>query len=99
MKLRQTSNQYKRILEATNFGYGNWTKESITSKKFGSLDFWQTANSLLNIGKSGIPPLFNGPEGLFPATDKAKLFAKNILRTLILMIQVSPYLLSLLNLI
>ena len=34
-------------------------------------------NSVLNKGKSAIPPLFNGPEVLSSASDKAKLFAKN----------------------
>ena len=33
---------------------------------------------VLNKGKSAIPPLFNGPEVLPSASDKAKLFAKNI---------------------
>ena len=41
------------------------------------MDFWQIANSVLNKGKSAIPPLFNGPEVLSSASDKAKLFAKN----------------------
>ena len=40
-------------------------------------DFWRIANSVLNQGKSAIPPLFNGPEVLSSASDKAKLFAKN----------------------
>ena len=35
------------------------------------------ANSVLNKGKSAIPPLFNGPGVLSSASDKAKLFAKN----------------------
>ena len=35
------------------------------------------ANSFVNKGKSVIPPLFNGPEVLSSASDKAKLFAKN----------------------
>ena len=52
-------------------------KESITSQKLGSWDFWQIANSVLNKGKSAIPPLFNGPEVLSSASDKAKLFAEN----------------------
>ena len=52
-------------------------KESITSQKLGSLDFWRIANSVLNKGKSAIPPLFNGPEVLSSASDKAKLFAEN----------------------
>ena len=32
------------------------------------------ANSILNKGKSAIPPLFNRPEVLSSASDKAKLF-------------------------
>ena len=32
---------------------------------------------ILNKGKSTVPPLFNGQEVLSPASDKAKLFAKN----------------------
>ena len=34
-------------------------------------------NSVLNKGKSAIPPLFNEPEVLSSASDKAKLFAEN----------------------
>ena len=36
-----------------------------------------TFGKLLNKAKSAIRPLFNGPEVLFSASDKAKLFAKN----------------------
>ena len=50
---------------------------SIISQKLGSRDFWQIANSFLNLGKSAIPPLFNGPEVLSSASGKAKLFAEN----------------------
>ena len=35
------------------------------------------ANSVLNKGKSAIPPLFNGSEVLSSASDKAKLFTEN----------------------
>ena len=52
-------------------------QESIFSKKLGSQDFWQIANSVLNKGKSAIPSLFNRPEVLPSASDKAKLFAEN----------------------
>ena len=52
-------------------------QESITSHKHDSPDFWRIANSVLNKGKSVIPPLFNGPEVLSSASDKAKLFAEN----------------------
>ena len=74
VKFRQASNRCKRVLEGAKLAYVN--KMSITSQKLGSHDFWQIANSVLNEGKSAIPPLFNGPEVLSSASDKAKLFAK-----------------------
>ena len=37
---------------------------------------WRIANSVFNKGKYAIPPLFNGPEVLSSASDKAKLFAE-----------------------
>ena len=40
-------------------------------------DFWRIANSVVNKGKSAIPPLFNSLEVLSSASDKAKLFAEN----------------------
>ena len=77
VKFRQTSNHCKRVLEAAKLAYANKTKESITFQKLGSRDFWRIVNSVLNKGKSAIPPLFNGPEVLSSASDKAKLFAEN----------------------
>ena len=77
VKFRQASNRCERVLEAAKLAYANKTKESITSQKLGSRDFWRIANSVLNKGKSAIPPLFNGPEVLSSASDKAKLFAEN----------------------
>ena len=77
---RQASNHFKRVLEATKLAYATKTKESITSQKLGSRDFWRIANSVLNKGKSAIPPPFNVPEVLSSASDKAKLFAKNFSR-------------------
>ena len=53
------------------------TKQFITSQKLGSCDFCRIANSFLDKGKSAISPLFNGPEVLSSASDKAKLFAEN----------------------
>ena len=76
-KFRQASNHCKRVLEAAKLVYATKTKESITSQKLGSQDFWRIANNVLNKGKSAIPPLFNGPEVLSSASDKPKLFAKN----------------------
>ena len=77
VKFRQASNHCKRVLEAAKLAYANKTKESITSQKLGSHDFWWIANSVLNKDKSAIPPLFNGPEVLSSASDKAKLFAEH----------------------
>ena len=74
VKLRQASNCYKRVLEATKLAYAIKTKESITSQKLGSQ--WRIANSVLNKGKCAILPLFSGPKVLPSASDKAKLFAK-----------------------
>ena len=78
VKFRQASNRWKRVLEAAKLAYATKTKESITFQKLDSQDFWRIANSLLNKGKSAIPPLFNGPEVLSSASDKAKLFEKVI---------------------
>ena len=55
-------------------------KQFITSQILGSQDFWQIVNSVLNKGKSAIPPLFSGPEGLSSTSDKAKLFSENFLK-------------------
>ena len=77
VKFRQASNRCKRVLEAAKLAFSNKTKESITFQKLGSQDFWRIANCVLSCGKSAIPPLFNGPEVLSSASDKAKLFAEN----------------------
>ena len=77
VKFTQASNRCKRVLEAAKLAYANKTKESITSQKLGSRDIWRIANSVLNKGKSAIPPLFNRSEVLSSASDKAKLFAEN----------------------
>ena len=51
--------------------------DGLIGGKTATRDFWRIANSVLNKGKSAIPPLFKGPEVLSSASDKAKLFAKN----------------------
>ena len=63
--------------KAANIAYANKIKESITSQKRGSRDFWRIVNSVLSKVKSVIPPLFNVPEVLSFASDKAKLFSEN----------------------
>ena len=42
--------------------------------------FWKIVNSVLNNGKSAIPPLFKGQEVLPSASDKTKLFAENFFK-------------------
>ena len=39
-KFKQASNHCKRVLEAVKLAYANKTKESITSQKLSSCDFW-----------------------------------------------------------
>ena len=80
VKFREASNRCKTVLEAARSAYANKTKESITSQKCSSQNFWRIANSVLNKGKSAIPPLFNGPEVLSSASDNANLFTKNLSR-------------------
>ena len=65
------------MLETAKRAYANKTRVH-HSKKLGSLDFWQIANSVLNKGKSAIPPLFNSMEVLSSASDEVKLFAENV---------------------
>ena len=65
------------VLEAAKITYTNKMKESIASQKPVSRDFWQIADSVLNKGKSAIPPLYNGLEVLSSTSDKGKLFAEN----------------------
>ena len=62
VNFRQDGNRCERVLEAAKIAYAIKTKESVTSQKLGSRDFWRIANSVLNKDKYAIPPLFNGPE-------------------------------------
>ena len=63
----------KKLLESLIFNQGIYkTKESITSQKLLSWDFWRIANSVLRKGKSAVTPLFNSLEMLYSASDKLK---------------------------
>ena len=95
VKFRQAINRCKKVLESAKLTYASKTKESITSQKLGSRDFWQIANNVLNKGKSAIPPLFNSPEVLSSDLIKENCLLKTFLRTLIFMTQLSLYLFSL----
>ena len=81
IKFRLASNHFKRVLEAAKHAYTNKTRDSNTSQKLASWDFWQIANSIFNEGKSAILPLFNSPELLPSASHKVKLFAGNFSNT------------------
>ena len=81
VKFKQASDCCKKILEAAKLVYANKTKEFITSRKFGSQDFWQIA-SVLNKSKSAIPPLFKGPEMWPSASEKAKLSTEKLFQEL-----------------
>ena len=109
--IRQASNCCKRVLEAAKLACATKTKESITSQKLGSQDFWQIANSVLNKGKSAKTPLFNNQEMLSSAMITQSCLLKTflkalymikqncLLKTLIFLTQVSLYPFSLLELI
>ena len=77
VKFSQASNRCKWVLKLPNL-HALIKQESITSQKFGSRDFRQIANTVLNKGKSVIPHLFNGLEVFPSASDKEKLFAENV---------------------
>ena len=66
----------KRVSEMAKLMDDNKTKESIMSQKRsqkGSYGIWWISNSFLKYSKPAIPPLFNGPELLSSASDKATL--------------------------
>ena len=79
VKFRQASNHCKMVLKVAKHAYAN-KRNSITSQKLGFWNFWRINNSVLNKGKSVVPLLFNGPEVLSSASDKAKLFSKSYSR-------------------
>ena len=99
VKFRQASNHCKRVLEAAKLAYATKTKESITSQKLGSWDFWRIANSVLNKGKSAIILYSTGQRCCLLHLIKQNYLLKTFPRTQILMTLVSLYLLSLRELI
>ena len=72
---------------------------SINSQKLGSLDFWQLANSVLNKGKAAIPLQSMDLRCCLLLLIKQNCLQKIFLRALILMTQISFYLLFFLELI
>ena len=57
IEFRQASNRCKKVLEAAKLAYANKTKDSITTQKLDSRDFWRIANSFLNKSKVNLPYL------------------------------------------
>ena len=84
VKFWQASNHCKRFLQTATLAYANKTKKSIISQKLPSWDFWQISSSFLDQCKFAIPPLFNSPELLSSASDKANLLAENFYKNSIL---------------
>ena len=79
VKFRQASNCCKRVLEAAKLAYANKTKEyNFPETCF--LDFLRIANSVLNKGKSAIPPLCNVAKLLSSASDQEKSCAENLFK-------------------
>ena len=83
VKSRQASNHCKSVLEAAKLAYVNKTKESVTSQKLGSQDFWQITNSVFSKGRSDVPPRINSLEILSSVLIKQNCLLKTFLRTLI----------------
>ena len=92
VKFRQAINCCRKILEAAKLTYVTKTKDSITSQKLGSQNFWRIDNSVLSL--------------LYSVAQKCCLLLlrkqncqlKSFLRTLILTTEVSLYLFSLIKL-
>ena len=68
-------NHCRIVLKDARYNYAETTGRSVSSQLIVSLDFWRICNSVLNRGKSTIPPLFYGLDVLTIFTDKANLFA------------------------
>ena len=51
-------------------------QKSLSLSRNLALETWQIANSVLNKGKSAMPPLFSSLEMLLSASEKAKLFTE-----------------------
>ena len=77
VKFRQAGNHCKRVLEAAKLAHATKTRDSMTSQKLGSRDFWRIVSSVSDKSKYAIPALFNDLKLLSYASEKAKLFAKN----------------------
>ena len=94
VKFRQASSPCKRVLEDAKRADANKAK---LPRNLALVTFGKLLIGFLSKSKSAISLLFNGPEVLSSASDKAKLFAENFSK--IRVTEVSLYLISLLELI
>ena len=97
LKFKQASNRCNRVLEPAKLAYATKTKESITSQKLGSQDFWP--NSVLKKGKSLCLLYSMDRRCCLLHLIKQNHLLKTFPRTQILMTLLSLYLFSLLELI
>ena len=73
----QASNCWKRFLKLPNLHMLLKQKSPSAPRDLARGTFGELLISVLNKGKSAIPPLFNGLELSSAASDKAKLFPRN----------------------
>ena len=99
VKFRQARNRCKSVLEPAKLAYANKTKESITSQKLGSRDFWRIANSFSK--KVNLLYLLYSTDWRLCLVHliKQNYVLKTFPRTLTLMTLISLYLFSLVELI
>ena len=76
VKFRQAINHCKRVLEAANLYMLIRQKSPLLPRNLAVVTFGELL-IVLSKDKSATPPPFNGPEVLFSASDKTKLFAEN----------------------
>ena len=72
---RRARKDCSKVLKSAKTRYSESTKSKITDQSLGSKDFWRILNSVLNRGKSSIPPLVNGSQIIQSSKGKAELFA------------------------
>ena len=98
VKFRQAINHCKRVLEAAKLAYVNKIKESITSQ-LGSQNFWWIANIVSTTANLLYLHHSMARRCCLLHLIKQSYLLKTFLRTIILITQVSLYLVSLLELI
>ena len=72
---RKARNDCEKVLKAAESRYIESTKSKISDQTLGSKDFWRILNSVLNRGKSSVPPLVSGSQIIQSSKGKAEVFA------------------------